>query len=56
MDTNQHSRDGQAQDMWVSVVSASMAAKLRLAAAGEEFCAYQGDLGRRTAPLIRRIM
>jgi hypothetical protein len=72
MDINQHGSDGQAQDIWLSVVSASMAfldsdgafgaasertraAKLRLAAAVEDFCAYQDDLGRGTAPLIRRI-
>jgi len=30
-------------------------AKLRLAAAVEEFCAYQDDLRGGTAPLIRRI-
>lgn len=72
MDINQHTSEGQAQDIWLSVVSASMAfldsdgafgaasdrtrvAKLRLAAAVEDFCAYQDDLGRGTAPLIRRI-
>jgi hypothetical protein len=72
MDSNQHRKDGQAQDIWLSVVSASMAfldsdgafgaasersraAKLRLSDAVEEFCAYQDDLGRGTAPLIRRI-
>ena len=72
MDSNQHSKDDQAQDIWLSVVSASMAyldsdgafgaasertraATLRLSAAVEEFSAYQDDLGRGTAPLIRRI-
>ena len=72
MDNNQQSSDGQAQDIWLSVVSASIAfldsdgvfgaaserthaAKLRLAAAVGDFCAYQDDLGRGAAPLIRRI-
>ncbi len=72
MDINQRGGDGDAQDIWLSVVSASMAfldsegafgakserthaAKLRLAAAVEDFCAYQDDLGRGSAPLIRRI-
>ena len=72
MNTHRHSPEDQSQDVWLSVVSASMAfldsagafggtaertraAKLRLAAAVEDFCAHQDELGRGTTPFIRRI-
>jgi len=72
MDRQRSDTELEAEDVWLSLVQASMAfldtdgvygptaertraAKHRLAAAVEEFSAYQDDLRRRPAPLIHRV-